>query len=155
MLCQLKGTDELYAIKSMRKENLIEKEQIEKTKTERKILEMANHPFLISLEYSFQTKEKLFFVMRFVRGGELFQHLYNKKRFSEELAKFYASQLILALEYLHAQGFIYRDLKPENVLIGDDGYIVVTDFGMARQLQPGEKAYSFAGTPEYIGTLAL
>lgn len=128
-------------------------EQIEKTKTERRILEMANHPFLISLDYSFQTKEKLFFVMRFIRGGELFQHLYNKKRFSEELAKFYASQLILALDYLHSQGFIYRDLKPENVLVNEDGYIVLTDFGMAKQLGSNERAYSFAGTPEYIGSM--
>ncbi|KAL4427052.1 hypothetical protein ABPG74_001007 [Tetrahymena malaccensis] len=150
MLCQKKDTQELFAIKSIRKEDIIEREQIEHTKTERKILEQVNFPFLVNLEYAFQTKEKLFFAMKFVRGGELFFHLKNDKKFKEQRALFYASQILLALEYLHNQDIIYRDLKPENILLDQDGYVKITDFGLAKVLEKGKLTYSLVGTPDYL-----
>jgi serum/glucocorticoid-regulated kinase 2 len=134
----------------MRKENLIEKEHLEKARTERKILEIAKHPFLVDLEYAFQTKEKIFFVMKFIRGGELFKLLRKVKRFPESQAKFFAAQVYLAIAYLHDMGYIYRDLKPENILLEIDGYIKLSDYGLAKQLKPGEKTNSLVGTPEYV-----
>jgi serum/glucocorticoid-regulated kinase 2 len=150
MLVEKKDNKQVYALKSMHKEDIIDKDQIEHTKTERFVLEKSKSPFLVSLEYAFQTPSKVFFVMKFMKGGELFQHLKIAKRFEEERAKFYVAEILLALEYLHNLGVIYRDLKPENVLIDDDGHICLTDFGMAKQLRKGELTYSFVGTPEYL-----
>ena len=87
---------------------------------------------MVSLEFAFQTEEKLFFVMKFMRGGELFHHLRKSKRFPENTAMFYAASIIYALEYLHKLNCVYRDLKPENILMGEDGYVQVTDFGLAK-----------------------
>jgi len=90
------------------------------------------HPFLVGLEYAFQTPEKLFFLMHYKRGGELFEHLKAARRFDETRVKFYAAEIILALEYLHSKNIIYRDLKPENVLLDENGHISLTDFGLAK-----------------------
>ena len=124
---------------------------MEKTRTERKILELAQHPFLINLEYAFQSKDKVFFVMKFLRGGELFKHLKKVKRFDEQQTKFYAAQVYQALAYLHDHNYIYRDLKPENILMDIDGYIKVSDYGLAKEVPKGGKTHSFVGTPEYVG----
>ena len=83
----------------------------------------------------FQTEMKIFFVMKFVRGGELFMHLRKTRQFSEERAKFYSMSVAMALGHLHKQKIIYRDLKPENILMGEDGYITLTDFGLAKILE--------------------
>lgn len=88
--------------------------------------------------------------MKFMKGGELFQHLRVSKRFDEERAKFYVAEILLALEYLHEMGVIYRDLKPENILMDEEGHLCLTDFGMAKQMKEGELTYSFVGTPEYL-----
>lgn len=98
---------------------------------------MADHPFMVGMKYVFQTDAKIFFVMRFVRGGELFTHLRNFKRFPEEHVRFYAMQICLAIGYLHERKIIYRDLKPENILMGEDGYLCLTDFGLAKVLDEG------------------
>jgi len=137
-------------MKSLRKEDLIDKEQLEHTKTEKRILETVDHPFLVGLEYVFQTPEKIFFVMDFMKGGELFQHLRTSRRFSEERAKFYVCCIAMALGHLHSLQIIYRDLKPENVLLDEKGFCYLTDFGMAKELKAGEVAMSFCGTPEYL-----
>lgn len=150
MLCQKQDTKRLYAIKSIRKEDVIEKEQIQHTIAERKIMEQIDHPFLISLEYAFQTKEKLFFVMDFERGGEMFNLLKKEKKFNESRAKFYIGQIVLALEYLHSKSIIYRDLKPENILVSEDGYVKLTDFGLAKIMNKNQLTKSFVGTPEYL-----
>jgi len=150
MLVQKKDTKQVFALKSMHKEEIIDKDQIEHTKTERYVLEKSKCPFLVSLEYAFQTPDKVFFVMKFMKGGELFQHLRISKRFDEERAKFYVAEILLGLEYLHELGVIYRDLKPENILMDEDGHLVITDFGMAKQLKDGELTHSFVGTPEYL-----
>ncbi|CAD8139920.1 unnamed protein product [Paramecium pentaurelia] len=150
MMCEKKDTKELFAIKSLRKEHILDKNQVEHTKAERKLLEEIDHPFLISLEYAFQTQEKLFFVMKFMRGGELFKHLRDKKRFPEATAQFYAASILLGIEHLHSISVIYRDLKPENILMDEFGYIKMSDYGLAKFLKQGEKTYSFVGTPEYL-----
>lgn len=110
----------------------------------------VNHPFLVNLEFAFQTPEKIFFVMKFMRGGELFQHLRNFRRFPEQQTRFYAMEIILALEYLHSKEIIYRDLKPENILMDDDGHICLTDFGLSKCVENFTKTNTFVGTPEYL-----
>ena len=103
------------------------------------------------MNYVFQTDHKVFFVMRFVRGGELFTHLRQVTRFPEERARFYAIQVAMALGHLHSKNIIYRDLKPENVLLDDKGHIKITDFGLSKlNLDSNAKTFSFCGTPEYI-----
>jgi serum/glucocorticoid-regulated kinase 2 len=100
--------------------------------------------------FCFQSEERIYFVMPFVRGGELFQHLRNSRFFPEEKVRFYSAIIGLSLEYLHTHGIVYRDIKPENILIDEDGYLRLVDFGMAKILQGDEKATSFCGTPEYL-----
>lgn len=117
---------------------------------EKDILQKADHPFLVGMEYVFQTDLKIFFVMKFVRGGELFMHLRKSRQFTEKRTKFYSLTVALALGHLHKQKIIYRDLKPENILMEEDGYICLTDFGLAKILQEDEQAHSFCGTPEYL-----
>lgn len=145
----------VYAMKSLRKDVILDYDQIESTLLEKDILLRANHPFIVGMEYVFQTKERIFFVMKFVRGGELFQHLQQQKQFPEERAKVYTMTIALALGHLHNQNIIYRDLKPENILMGEDGYVMLTDFGLAKILGQNEKTYSFCGTPEYMAPEVL
>jgi len=137
-------------MKSLRKDVILDYDQVESTKLEKEILMQADHPFLVGMHYVFQTEPKIFFVMRFVRGGELFMHLRNATRFPEERAKFYAVQVALAIGHLHKKHIIYRDLKPENILMDEDGYICLTDFGLAKILTDNAQAFSFCGTPEYL-----
>lgn len=95
-------------------------------------MEKLSNPFIVKLHYAFQTGEKLYFVMDFLNGGELFYHLRREQRFTEERAKFYAAEILLALECLHENGVIYRDLKPENVLLDAEGHVKLTDFGLSK-----------------------
>jgi serum/glucocorticoid-regulated kinase 2 len=143
-------TKEIYAMKSLKKDVLIDQDQIENTLLEKKILESLEHPFLVGLVFCFQTEDRLYFIMPFLRGGELFQHLRKFRIFDEEKVRFYASQIGLALDHLHTYGIIYRDLKPENILMDEEGYLKLADFGMAKHLKGEEKAMSFCGTPEYL-----
>ena len=143
-------THETFAMKSLKKDLLIEQEQIENTLLEKEILQTIDHPLLCGLVFCFQTEERVYFVMPFLNGGELFQHLRKFRTFDEEKVRFYGAQIALALEYLHSKGIIYRDLKPENILMDEQGYLKLADFGMAKKLQPDEKAMSFCGTPEYL-----
>lgn len=102
------------------------------------------------MEYVFQNEFRIYFLMKFVKGGELFRHLTSVRKFPEDQAKFFAAQVALALAHLHSKKIIYRDLKPENVLVGEDGYLLVADFGLAKFVQDGELANSFCGTAEYL-----
>jgi serum/glucocorticoid-regulated kinase 2 len=144
------STGRIFAMKELRKDVLIDTDQIQNTKIEKEIMKNANHPFLVNLEYVFQTPGKIFFVMKFMRGGELYTLITKEKRFSESRCKFYSAQIALALGHLHKNHIIYRDVKPENILLDDDGYICLTDFGLARFLEQDQKAMSFCGTPEYM-----
>ena len=149
-LVEYKPTKEYYAMKSLKKDVLLDQDQVESTILEKKILQSLDHPFLVGMVFCFQTEERIYFVMPFIRGGELFQHLRASKFFPEEKVKFYAASIGLALDYLHSKGIIYRDIKPENILIGEDGYLKLIDFGMAKMIKNDEKATSFCGTPEYL-----
>jgi len=118
-------------------------------------LEEAQHPMLVCLEYSFQTPEKIFFAMKFMKGGELFQHLKLARRFKEHRAKFYAACIVLGMGYLHDKDIAYRDLKPENVLMDIHGYVRLADFGMAKTVKKDEGEHSLCGTPEYLAPEVL
>mmetsp|Transcript_48049 Transcript_48049/g.135768 ORF Transcript_48049/g.135768 Transcript_48049/m.135768 type:complete len:333 (+) Transcript_48049:82-1080(+) len=143
--------DSVYAMKMLRKENVIKRNQVEHTKTERNVLEAVSHPFIVTLYYAFQTPKKLYFVLEYCPGGELFFHLSRAGRFSEGRCRFYASEILLAIEYLHKLNIIYRDLKPENILLDADGHVKLTDFGLSKEgIQDNFSAKSMCGTPEYL-----
>lgn len=134
-LVRLKDTDKLYAMKVLTKEEMIVRNKVKRVMTEREILATANHPFIVTMYASFQTSDRLCFVMEYCAGGEFFRVLQRqpKKRLKEDAVRFYAAEVILALEYLHHMGFIYRDLKPENILMRDNGHIALTDFDLSKQ----------------------
>ena len=132
ILVKKKNSGLLYAMKILKKKVIEEKKQLNHTKTERLILEKMNNPFIVQLHFAFQTNEKLYLVMDFMQGGEMFFHLKKASKFNEAKTKFYAAEIILALEYLHKKKIIYRDLKPENILLDIDGHIKLTDFGLSK-----------------------
>ena len=151
VLVKKKDNGELYAMKILKKENVERRKQEKHVKTERDVLINIEHPFVIKFFYSFQNDRKLYFALEYCAGGELFNLLQKKRRFSEDQAKFYAAQMVLALEHLHDKDIIYRDLKPENVLIDKVGYIRITDFGLSRMdVKDPNEAKSICGTPEYL-----
>jgi len=151
MQVRKKGEDAIYAMKILKKKAIIQRNQLEHTKAERKILEALNHPFLMTLRYAFQTETKLYFVLDYYTGGELFFHLKKKRRFRENEAKLMVAEVGMALGHLHALDVIYRDLKPENILLDQSGHICLTDFGLSKDLGPtNEEARTFCGTPEYL-----
>uniref|UniRef100_A0A8C4E0U2 non-specific serine/threonine protein kinase n=1 Tax=Dicentrarchus labrax TaxID=13489 RepID=A0A8C4E0U2_DICLA len=122
-----------------------------RTKMERDILVEVNHPFIVKLHYAFQTEGKLYLILDFLRGGDLFTRLSKEVMFTEEDVKFYLAELALALDHLHSLGIIYRDLKPENILLDEEGHIKLTDFGLSKEsIDHENKAYSFCGTVEYM-----
>jgi serine/threonine protein kinase len=117
---------------------------------EREMLSTINNPFIVKINYTFETTEKYFFVMEYLSGGRLFYHLSQEKKFSESKVKFYAACIVIALYYMHCKGIVYRDLKPENVILDKDGYLKITDFGIAKRGMNGlKKSYTFCGTNEY------
>lgn len=151
MLVNKKNDGEnVYAMKILRKEAIIKRNQVEHTKDERKILELINHPFLMKLHYAFQTKTKLYLVMDYLTGGELFFHLKAEGRFTESRSKLYSAEIALGLGHLHENRIIYRDLKPENILLDEFGHIRLTDFGLSKRYTDGKQAKTFCGTPEYL-----
>ncbi|CAG9315247.1 unnamed protein product [Blepharisma stoltei] len=146
-----KDTGQLYAVKTMDKEFVKGEDKVNQILTEKDIMTKVNHPFIVKMHWAFQTQKKLHLVLDFCPGGELFFHLHNLGRFTEEQAKFYFGEILLGLEHLHDNGVIYRDLKPENILLDIDGHIRLTDFGLSKQnLSHHQKTYSFCGSPEYM-----
>jgi len=147
-----KDNGQIYAMKVLNKKAIIKRGEVQHTLTEKNILKNLVHPFLVNLYFTFQTHDKLCFVMDFVNGGELFSHLQKEKKFPEPRTKFYVGQITLGLEYLHNMGIIYRDLKPENLLLTDDGHICMTDFGISKEgvTCEDDRTSTFCGTPEYL-----
>uniref|UniRef100_A0AAR2K5E9 Ribosomal protein S6 kinase n=1 Tax=Pygocentrus nattereri TaxID=42514 RepID=A0AAR2K5E9_PYGNA len=149
---KIKGSDtgQLYAMKVLKKATLKVRDRV-RSKMERDILAEVNHPFIVKLHYAFQTEGKLYLILDFLRGGDLFTRLSKEVMFTEEDVKFYLAELALALDHLHSLGIIYRDLKPENILLDEEGHIKITDFGLSKEaIDHDKRAYSFCGTIEYM-----
>lgn len=147
-----KNENKIYAIKVLKKEAIIRRNEVKHIMAERNVLiRNVKHPFLVCLHYSFQSRDKLYFVLDYVNGGELFYHLLRKRLLPEPRVKFYAAEIAHAIGYMHSKDIIYRDLKPENILIDSEGHIRLTDFGLCKE---GVQAYTttstFCGTPEYL-----
>jgi serine/threonine protein kinase len=135
----------------MKKTLLVEKDQIENTKIERSILFTIHHPFIVRLRFAFQTHDKLFLVTDFYNGGTLYYHLRKAQYFPEDRTRFYAAELLAALDHLHQHQIVYRDLKLENILMDHIGHIALTDFGLSKQnIDKTGGATTFCGTPEYL-----
>nr|CAD2149787.1 unnamed protein product [Meloidogyne enterolobii] len=134
-LVRKKDTDQVYAMKTLIKADVIQKQQAAHVKAERDILAEANSPWIVKLFFSFQDAQNLYFIMEYVPGGDMMQLLINMGIFPESLARFYIAELTLALEYVHSLGFIHRDIKPDNILIDKGGHIKLTDFGLCTGLR--------------------
>ena len=151
LLVKKKDSGDYFAMKVLKKKKVEQSKQEEHIQNERNILvEVHKNQFLIELHFSFQTKKALYFVLEYCPGGELFYLFNRNKRFSEEQTKFFAAQIVLALEFLHSKDIVYKDLKPENVLIGHDGYIKLTDFGLSRSCSKITEEKNSHGKPEYL-----
>lgn len=147
-LVQSKHNQRFYAVKVLKKAQVVKMKQVEHTNDERRMLSDVKHPFLITLWGTFQDWKNLYMVMDFVEGGELFSLLRKSGRFPNPVAKFYAAEATLALEYLHSKNIIYRDLKPENLLLDRHGHLKITDFGFAKRVP--DKTWTLCGTPDYL-----
>ena len=149
LLVKYKKDGKYYAMKMMRKDQIISEELQDNILLEKNILIESQNEFILSLSFFFQTKERIYFITPFIKGGDLYHKLKKDKFLKEDLVKFYSAQIIIALQYLHDLGIAYRDLKPENILLNEDGYIKLCDFGASVKLHGTEKDYNFAGSPEY------
>lgn len=163
-----KDTGRIYALKTLRKAHIISRSEVAHTLAERSVLAQINNPFIVPLKFSFQSPEKLYLVLAFVNGGELFHHLQREQRFDINRARFYTAELLCALECLHGFKVIYRDLKPENILLDYTGHIALCDFGLCKLDMKDEdrtnsgfiyrsnfwnwltSCAAFCGTPEYL-----
>lgn len=132
MQVRKKDTGRIYALKTIRKAHIVSRHEVTHTLAERTVLGQVQNPFIVGLKFSFQTADKLYLGLPYTNGGELFHHLQNEGRFSEERSRFYAAELLCALEHLHSFHVIYRDLKPENILLDYNGHIALCDFGLCK-----------------------
>ena len=141
----------LYAMKVLRKEKVLGQNLIKYAMVERNILSCINHPFIVKLHYAFQSEDKLYLVLEYCSGGSLTYYISKEKHFTEDMAKVYLCEIILALEELHKRGIIYRDLKPDNIVIDGEGHALLTDFGLSKQGDSDcSAAMSFCGSLAYL-----
>uniref|UniRef100_A0A182IQZ2 Protein kinase domain-containing protein n=1 Tax=Anopheles atroparvus TaxID=41427 RepID=A0A182IQZ2_ANOAO len=147
-LCRDKITNKYWAMKILAMADVIRLKQIEHVKNEKNILREIDHPFIVNMRWNCKDDCCLYMLFEFVSGGELFSYLRNAGRFDSATANFYACEIVLALEYLHSLSIVYRDLKPENLLLDRDGHLKITDFGFAKKLK--DRTWTLCGTPEYL-----
>ncbi|CDW83472.1 UNKNOWN [Stylonychia lemnae] len=148
---QKKDSGLLFAMKVMEKSFVMNDGKFRQVMCERQIMETLNHPFIVKLHWAFQSSQELNFVMDLCAGGELFYLLHQRGRMQERQAKFYFAEILLGLEFIHSKGIVYRDLKPENVLLDIDGHIKLADFGLSKYLPSlMSLTNSFCGSPEYM-----
>uniref|UniRef100_A0A8C3MWV5 Uncharacterized protein n=1 Tax=Geospiza parvula TaxID=87175 RepID=A0A8C3MWV5_GEOPR len=156
ILVREKASGRHYAMKILRKEVVIAKDEVAHTVTESRVLQSSRHPFLTALKYAFQTSDRLCFVMEYANGGELFFHLSRVRVFPEPRARFYGAEITSALQYLHSRDVVYRDIKLENLMLDKDGHIKITDFGLCKEgVTDGATMRTFCGTPEYLAPEVL
>ena len=150
-LVQKINTQEKFAMKVLRKERIIGHNLLKYAMAERNVLSLSNHPFIVKLNFAFQTSSKLFLILEYCPNGDLAKHLLFEKRFTEERAKFYICELLLALENLHQRDIIFRDLKPDNVVLDEEGHCKLTDFGLSKEgVNDNQYAKSFCGSIAYL-----
>lgn len=153
MLAETKRSRRLYAIKVLKKEFIIENDEVESTRSEKRVFLIANrerHPFLTNLHACFQTETRVYFVMEYISGGDLMLHI-QRGQFGTKRAQFYAAEVCLALKYFHENGVIYRDLKLDNILLTLDGHIKIADYGLCKEdMWYGSTTSTFCGTPEFM-----
>ena len=147
-LCKHKASGEFYAIKCLKKRDILKMKQVAHIIAEKNILAEITHPFIVNMLVHFQDERRLFLILEFIIGGEMFTHLRSAGRFPNDVAKFYHAELVLAFEYLHTKDIVYRDLKPENLLLDGKGHVKITDFGFAKKVP--ERTFTLCGTPEYL-----
>jgi len=138
-----------FALKMLKKTEIISLNQVAHIKSEKTILSQIDHPFIVRLICSFQNEKYIYMLFEFVSGGELFGRLRKEGRFSEDVTLFYATEIFLAIRYLHLKNVVYRDLKPENLLINNAGHVKLADFGFAKHLE-NNRTMTLCGTPEYL-----
>ncbi|KAK3234735.1 hypothetical protein CYMTET_55018 [Cymbomonas tetramitiformis] len=154
-LCVMGNTNKHVVVKKMNKAKLIKLKQVQNVIRERDLLCKFNCPFILSCLGYFSDDEHLYVVLDFMRGGDLFQMLNRVTKLPSRVARFYAAQILLALEYIHNQGYIYRDLKPENILISETGDVLLSDLGFCKELKDGDRKYTTCGTTDYMAPEVL
>merc|ERR1712139_237068 len=145
----------MYAVKFMKKHEIIKLKQVDHINAERNLMQQINHPFAVNMFGSFKDDRYVFIVMEVVSGGEMFTHLRRARKFSDEQAKFYGLIIAMIFAHIHESNIIHRDLKPENILMEASGYAKLTDFGFAKVVEPGARTSTLCGTPEYIAPEVL
>ena len=173
MQVRKRDTQRIYALKTIRKAHIVNRNEITHTLAERLVLARVHCPFIVPLKFSFQSEQKLYlvlayvhvsrhtyparrsFIYSFVNGGELFHHLQREHRFDEDRARFYSAELLLALETLHELDVVYRDLKPENILLDYNGHIALCDFGLCKLNMKNSDKTNTCGMPEYLASKIL
>lgn len=141
----------LFALKVLKKDHIVTTKNVKNIINERKLLSEIDNNFVVNLRFTFQSKDKLFMAFDYHNGGELFYHLQKKKRFTEDEVKIYAAEIYIGLTYLHSKMILYRDIKPENIILDKNGHIKFVDFGLAKKLSQNNLfTKSFCGTNEYI-----
>eukprot|EP01063_Lacrimia_lanifica_P005218 TRINITY_DN12_c0_g4_i1.p1 TRINITY_DN12_c0_g4~~TRINITY_DN12_c0_g4_i1.p1 ORF type:complete len:334 (+),score=141.00 TRINITY_DN12_c0_g4_i1:115-1116(+) len=140
--------EKFYALKILKKQEIIRMKQVDHILAEAAILSEVTHPFVVNMLRGFSDDHRLYILLEYVPGGELFTHLRKATKFPNDVSKFYSAEVALAFEYLHEKCIIYRDLKPENLLLDIQGHIKITDFGFAKKVP--ERSFTLCGTPEYL-----